>query len=157
MEENKKCFSKILPVALLMLVTLCLIVSSVSCWHFLKASNQILGYVKEIKVDLNLAELAVDFGDGQRKSFRGYADFSGASLIDVLASLEGGGKIAVEWEEDPQGAVLLKSIDGRENGLGGNWEISFPALGWKRNLSGSDIDLRKIILSGGLQAELIYR
>ncbi len=118
--------------------------------------NRVDKRIEKLESTLSEAQLSIDFGNGNKRIFKGSTDFEGLNFSELLLMISNISDIDVEFNYGKNGEIYLKSINGKENNGGHFWIISSPKLGWIKTLN-NDFDLRKIIITNGLFVELRHQ
>jgi hypothetical protein len=119
-------------------------------------NNRVNRMVEKLENTLNTAQLTIDFGNNNKRVFKGSTGFNGLDLSEILSMINNISDIDVEFNFGKEGEIYLKSIDEKENNGGHFWIIFSPKLGWMKTLS-NNFDLRKIVITNGLFVELRYQ
>jgi len=119
--------------------------------------NKITQQANLSRVNSQKSTIAIYYGDGQTKTFRGYVPTEGLSLYDALLSSAEAGGLKISFIKDEEGRIRLVSIDRFINDGKNCWEIEIPNIKWSRKLCDANIDLQKIYLTGGTIAHIVYK
>ncbi len=140
----------------------CLAISIVVSIFFLAANfvffeGRINKEAEEIRREIDTARLTIDLGNGERRTFEGDTNIYGVSLADVLYSIaENNKELNIKMISEGENLECLGSIKGMKNENGCFWIFVLPEMGWARSL-GNDYNLKNIMLTGGVDAELVYK
>ncbi len=119
--------------------------------------NKLMQQVNLSQVNYKKTTLIIDYGNGQTKIFQGDVPTIGLSLYDILLSSAEAGDLEVKFLKDSEENVQLACIDRFFNDGKDYWELQIPSLNWSKKLNEGNIDLKRIYITGGTTAYLVYK